>query len=133
MTCLTPSNPAESVILQYSINGGASWDNLAILCYSQFLTATHVSYELTPQSQTTATRFRWWQPSHSGSRLDEWAITDLFIGRILHRIASLKLLIQSTMTIGFSIQELTSLNTVVHKEMPWCFQEMDTSLLEIFS
>ena len=78
--CLTPSNPSESVILQYSIDGGASWDNLAILCYSQFLTATQVSYELTPQSQTRATRFRWWQPTHSGSRLDEWAITDLFIG-----------------------------------------------------
>ena len=78
--CRTPNNPSESVILQYSIDGGASWDNLAILCYSQFRTATHVSYELTPQSQTRATRFRWWQPSHTGIGMDEWAITDLFIG-----------------------------------------------------
>ena len=78
--CRTPNNPSESVILQYSIDGGASWDNLAILCYSQFHTATHVSYELTPQSQTKATRFRWWQPSHSGEAMDEWAITDVFIG-----------------------------------------------------
>ena len=50
------------------------------MCYSQFRTATQVSYELTPQSQTRATRFRFWQPSHSGSGSEEWAITDLFIG-----------------------------------------------------
>lgn len=80
LICRTPSNQAESVILQYSIDGGVSWDNLAILCYDQFRNVTQVSYELTPQSQTRATRFRWWQPSHGGSRLDEWAITDLFIG-----------------------------------------------------
>jgi len=78
--CQTPSNPSESVIVQYSIDGGASWDNFNILCYSQYRIATHVSYELTPQLQTRATRFRWWQPSHSGTGLDEWAITDLFIG-----------------------------------------------------
>ena len=78
--CDTPSDPSESVILQYSIDGGASWDNLAILCYSQYRTATHVTYELTPQSQTRSTRFRWWQPSHDGLNLDEWAITDVFIG-----------------------------------------------------
>jgi len=78
--CNSPSDPSESVILQYSIDGGASWDNLAILCYSQYRTATHVTYELIPQSQTRATRFRWWQPSHDGLNLDEWAITDIFIG-----------------------------------------------------
>ena len=78
--CNTPSDPSESVILQYSIDGGASWDNLAILCYSQYRTATHLTYELTPQSQTRSTRFRWWQPSHDGLNLDEWAITDVFIG-----------------------------------------------------
>lgn len=78
--CRTPSTPSESVILQYSIDGGVSWDNLAILCYNQYLTAKQVSYELTPQSQTRTTRFRWWQPSHNGTNLDEWAITDLFIG-----------------------------------------------------
>ena len=78
--CNSPSDPSESVILQYSIDGGASWNNLAILCYSQYRTATHVTYELTPQSQTRATRFRWWQPSHDGLNLDEWAITDVFIG-----------------------------------------------------
>ena len=78
--CNTPSDPSESVILQYSIDGGASWDNSAILCYSQYRTATHVTYELTPQSQTRSTRFRWWQPSHDGLNLDEWAITDIFIG-----------------------------------------------------
>ena len=78
--CRSPNNPSESVVLQYSIDGGASWDNLAILCYSQFRTATHVSYELTAQSQARATRFRWWQPSHSGEAMDEWAITNVFIG-----------------------------------------------------
>lgn len=83
--CRTSSNPAESVVLQYSIDGGVSWDNIGILCYSQFRTATQISYELTPQSQTRATRFRWWQPSHSGSGLDEWAITDIFIGGNLAR------------------------------------------------
>ena len=78
--CNPASAPSESVVLQYSIDGGSSWNNLAILCYNQYYSPTHISYELTPQSQTSATRFRWWQPSHDGAYQDEWAITDLFIG-----------------------------------------------------
>ena len=78
--CNPATTPAESVVLQYSIDGGSSWDNLAILCYNQYYSPTHISYELTPQSQTSATRLRWWQPSHDGAYQDEWAITDLFIG-----------------------------------------------------
>ena len=78
--CNSPSDPSESVILQYSIDEGSSWDNMDILCYNQYETATHVSYELTPLSQTGATRFRWWQPSHDGFNQDEWAIADVYIG-----------------------------------------------------
>lgn len=83
--CNAASSPSESVILQYSIDGGSSWNNLAILCYNQYYNPTHISYELTPQSQTRTTRFKWWQPSHNGAHQDEWAITDIFIGRtIIH-------------------------------------------------
>ena len=78
--CNPASTASESVVLQYSIDGGSSWDNLAILCYNQYYSPTHISYELTPQSQTSATQFRWWQPSHDGAYQDEWAINDIFIG-----------------------------------------------------
>ena len=78
--CNPASTPSESVVLQYSIDGGSSWDNLAILCYNQLYNPMHLSYELPPQSQTSATRFRWWQPSHNRVYQGEWAITDLFIG-----------------------------------------------------
>ena len=78
--CNAADSPSESVILQYSIDGGSSWNNLAILCYYQYYSPTHISYELTPQSQTKVTQFRWWQPSHDGTYQDEWAISDLFVG-----------------------------------------------------
>ena len=78
--CDAADSPSESVLLQYSIDGGSSWDNIAILCYNQYYSPAHITYNLTPQSQTAVTRFRWWQPSHDGAYQDEWAITDLFIG-----------------------------------------------------
>jgi len=78
--CNSPSDTSQSVVFQYSIDGGASWENVDILCYNRFQSATHVSYELTPQTLTVATRFRWWQPTHDGLNQDEWAIADVYIG-----------------------------------------------------
>lgn len=38
-----------------------------------------VHYELPLASKTPSTRFRWWQPLHSGEGYDQWAIDDVII------------------------------------------------------
>ena len=38
-----------------------------------------VHYELPLVSKTPSTRFRWWQPLHSGDGYDQWAIDDVII------------------------------------------------------
>lgn len=38
-----------------------------------------VHYELPLASKTPCTRFRWWQPLHSGEGYDQWAIDDVII------------------------------------------------------
>lgn len=44
---------------------------------SSFLSFVH--YELPLASKTPSTRFRWWQPLHSGEGYDQWAIDDVII------------------------------------------------------
>lgn len=45
---------------------------------SHFL-VSFVHYELPLASKTPSTRFRWWQPLHSGEGYDQWAIDDVII------------------------------------------------------
>lgn len=47
----------------------------------QYLILFHsfVHYELPLASKTPSTRFRWWQPLHSGEGYDQWAVDDVII------------------------------------------------------
>jgi reelin len=70
----------EDVLLQYSTNGGITWQLLNVLGYSSYTTARVYFRNLPQEARTNATRFRWWQTRHSGSCCDHWAIDDISIG-----------------------------------------------------
>lgn len=40
--------------------------------------------DLPKEARTKTTRFRWWQPSHSGLGHDQWAVDEVVIGRYEH-------------------------------------------------
>uniref|UniRef100_A0A3B3IM24 Reelin n=1 Tax=Oryzias latipes TaxID=8090 RepID=A0A3B3IM24_ORYLA len=69
----------EGVLLQYSNDGGISWGLIAEMYFTDFTKPRFVHYELPLASKTPSTRFRWWQPLHSGEGYDQWAIDDVII------------------------------------------------------
>ncbi|XP_029602760.1 reelin, partial [Salmo trutta] len=77
--CNTADSREEGVLLQYSNNGGISWGLIAEMYFSDFIKPRFVHYELPLASKTSCTRFRWWQPLHSGDGYDQWAIDDVII------------------------------------------------------
>ncbi|XP_071271970.1 reelin-like [Salvelinus alpinus] len=77
--CNTADSREEGVLLQYSNNGGISWGLIAEMYFSDFIKPRFVHYELPLASKTPCTRFRWWQPLHSGDGYDQWAIDDVII------------------------------------------------------
>ena len=74
--------PGEGVVLEYSINGGSGWINIATFDtqgapYTQGWTAQQ--YPIPAGAQTGTTLFRWRQLGNSGSCCDHWAIDDVQI------------------------------------------------------
>ncbi|PCH98178.1 MAG: hypothetical protein COB85_02040 [Bacteroidetes bacterium] len=69
----------EDVVLEYSINGGATW--LIINTYDQdlFPSFTFLSVAVPIAAQTSATRFKWRQLQHSGNCCDHWAMDEISI------------------------------------------------------
>jgi len=40
-----------------------------------------VSHALPPEARTPVTRYRWWQPQHSGKGYNQWAIDEILLGQ----------------------------------------------------
>ncbi|XP_033103402.1 reelin-like [Anneissia japonica] len=78
--CYGADSREEAVLLQYSNNGGIQWDLLLEIHYEEYKTAKFVHQSLPLRAKTASTRFRWWQPFHSGVDQDQWALDDVFIG-----------------------------------------------------
>ena len=81
--CFKPYSRDQSVILQYSTDGGISWHTLHTLDYTSYLKPRRDYITLPQDSRTSSTRIRWWQPlPEPRSRLQpSWAIDNLFIGK----------------------------------------------------
>ena len=79
-TCDMSDSSNEGVIIDYSTNGGITWTTLKTLAYYDYRNPKAVGVALPAGAQTSATRFRWWQPYNSGSRHDEWALDEVYIG-----------------------------------------------------
>uniref|UniRef100_A0A8C9VAA0 Reelin n=1 Tax=Scleropages formosus TaxID=113540 RepID=A0A8C9VAA0_SCLFO len=77
--CNQADSREEGVLLQYSNDGGISWGLIAEMYFTDFRKPRFVHYELPAASKTPCTRFRWWQPLHSGEGYDQWAIDDVII------------------------------------------------------
>ncbi|MGC9035951.1 MAG: immunoglobulin domain-containing protein, partial [Verrucomicrobiia bacterium] len=72
--------PDEGVVLEYSVNNGNSWSELAR--YDSYGAPYTINWQMQtvmiPEgAQRTNTMFRWRQLSHSGSCCDHWAIDDV--------------------------------------------------------
>ncbi|XP_071961497.1 reelin-like [Antedon mediterranea] len=70
----------EGVLLQYSNNGGINWELLLEIHYEEYKNAKFVHQPLPDKAKTVSSRFRWWQPVHSGAGQDQWALDDVYIG-----------------------------------------------------
>jgi len=73
------ADPGEEVVLEYSNNGGGTWFNITTFSTVGFNNFTFINEVIPPAAQTASTRFRFRQPSFSGSCCDHWAIDNLTI------------------------------------------------------
>ncbi|KAL8563520.1 hypothetical protein ACOMHN_064345 [Nucella lapillus] len=79
--CRGAERRGESVLLQYSTDGGITWTLLQELHHLEFQQPRFVHLDLPMEAKTGATRFRWWQPEHNGHGHDQWALDEVLIGR----------------------------------------------------
>lgn len=79
--CNGVNQPEEGILLQYSTNAGISWKLLEELVYTEYRKPKFVHVKLPEDAKTANTRFRWWQPMHSGEGTDQWAVDGIYIGR----------------------------------------------------
>ncbi|OFY86518.1 MAG: hypothetical protein A3F72_06400 [Bacteroidetes bacterium RIFCSPLOWO2_12_FULL_35_15] len=76
------AEPGEDVILEYSINGGASWITFATYIENLYPNFTFLSAPIPNLAKTAATRFRWRQLSNSGINQDNWCLDNVYIGAV---------------------------------------------------
>lgn len=88
----------EDVVLEYSINGGAAWVNIATYYESMYSNFTVISIPIPPAARTVNTLLRWRQIAHSGAGQDNWALDNIVIGVV----NSSGLVISWTPTTGLS-------------------------------
>jgi gliding motility-associated-like protein len=81
-TGVTPCEAAdfgEDVVLEYSIDGGTNWINIATYDVNSYTTFTNITVPIPPGAMTSSTLFRWRQVTFSGSGFDNWALDDVTI------------------------------------------------------
>lgn len=68
------ADPGEDVVLEYSTNGGGTWNNINTYNEASFPNFTFIIEQVPVAAQTPATRFRWDQPVFTGPGEDNWAL-----------------------------------------------------------
>ncbi len=71
--------PDEGIVLEYSINNGATWTIMGTYNTTTFYNWTQVTTNIPPGAMSSATQFRWRQLTHSGTCCDHWALDDISI------------------------------------------------------
>ncbi|KAK3103287.1 hypothetical protein FSP39_018199 [Pinctada imbricata] len=74
---------SESVLLQYSTNGGITWNLLKEIHYTNHTDSRFFSLDIPMKAKAKATRFRFWQPSNKGKMLSTWAVDNFYIGKMM--------------------------------------------------
>ena len=87
--CEGPDQTSEGIYLQYSNNGGTSWNTIYFFdpdtlnvgggSSSPFVTWGNYCFNIPPGAQTAATQIRWYQINTSGSGYDHWGIDNVEI------------------------------------------------------
>jgi parallel beta-helix repeat protein len=77
-SCETPDG-GEDLNLEYSLNGGSSWNHLMNYPNYNYSTFTKITQILPAAAQSPNTTLRFVQYSHSGSGYDNWAIDDFSV------------------------------------------------------
>ena len=81
--CARPTDNTEDIYLQYSINGGVTWNLMKTFAYNSGANPSQQNIVLINATKTPSTRIRWYQPKASGSNLDVWALDDVYIDSAL--------------------------------------------------
>ena len=79
-SCDYGDSSSEGVLLQFSSDGGITWQYLSLYSYYSYRNKIRIALLLPSAALGPAVRFRWWQPYHSGTNQDEWAIDNVYIG-----------------------------------------------------
>ncbi|XP_021361182.1 reelin-like [Mizuhopecten yessoensis] len=83
--CSGSETRQEGVILQFSTDGGTTWEQLMELVPAEYRKPKFVHTVLPPKARSPNTQFRWWQGSHSGGGQDQWAIDEIMLGSYDHK------------------------------------------------
>lgn len=80
-------DPGEDILLEYSTNGGVNWTDIQTFFESGYSVFTDVEVDIPIGAQTAVTRFRWRQLSNSGNNQDNWALDNVYIGKLTDDLA----------------------------------------------
>src|SRR6185436_11813397 len=69
--------PDEGVVLEYSVNDGSNWVEIARFTDETFRAWTQSFLPIPPQAQTAPVLLRWRQLNNSGDQNDHWALDDV--------------------------------------------------------
>tara|TARA_B100000809_G_scaffold136156_1_gene133714 strand:+ start:2461 stop:8448 length:5988 start_codon:yes stop_codon:yes gene_type:complete len=72
----------DDVLLEYSTNGGATWNLFSTLFEFAYPNFTYLSVPIPLAAQSVSTRFRWRQPIFDGADLDVWIMDNVIINAI---------------------------------------------------
>ncbi|KAJ7329566.1 hypothetical protein JRQ81_015740, partial [Phrynocephalus forsythii] len=76
-----PDPRSQPVLLQYSLNGGLTWNLLQEFLFSNSSNVgRYIALEIPLKARSASTRLRWWQPSENGHFYSPWVIDQILIG-----------------------------------------------------
>ncbi len=76
------ADAGEDVVLEFSVDGGATWENIATYDTEDFTVWTEIEEDIPLAAQTDATLFRWRQLRHDGGNTDNWALDNVDIDAV---------------------------------------------------
>jgi len=82
--CEGPDEPDEGVYIQYSTNGGATWNTIHYFNpkggkKTELINWNNWCFQVPPEAITSNTSFRWFQDNDSGKDYDHWGIDNVQI------------------------------------------------------
>ncbi|XP_033017519.1 reelin isoform X1 [Lacerta agilis] len=76
-----PDPRSQPVLLQYSLNGGLTWNLLQEFLFSNSSNVgRYIALEIPLKARSASSRLRWWQPSENGHFYSPWVIDQILIG-----------------------------------------------------